>query len=152
MLSSPFLFPDSITSAGFQLTEIRILIPSIEQQQQQKAGLKGFSNAEAWEVLEIDFFCLCAWPLPTKGSTVALPFPVSVSGGSQSDLERSWGSGGLFWNPEMSVIRSLAQHCLFRAPSACFTWWHRQEVAGGFHIAVPVAGCGLVLVHAQLPC
>lgn len=64
-----------------------------------------------------------------KERITTLPFPISIRGGSQSDLERSWGSGGLSSDPEMSVIHSFIPLCLFRAPSACFTWWHCKEVA-----------------------
>lgn len=89
-----------------------------------------------------------------KERITALPFPISVRGGSQSDLERSWGSGGLSSDPEMSVIHSFIPLCLFRAPSAYFTWWHRQEVAGGCCTAMPMLlvqfafdTCSVLCVH-----
>lgn len=70
-----------------------------------------------------------------KESIVALPFPISVRGGSQSGLERSGGSGG-----------SLIPLCLFRAPSASFTWGRCQEVAGGF--CTVVACCSVLVLDA----
>lgn len=106
--------------------------------------MTGFSNPEVWEMLGRLLPCCCLSPALThpKDSSTALPLAISAAGGSQSDLERSRGSGDLPLDPEMSGIPSLIPLCLFRAPRAAFTWWHCQEAAGGFSTAVPVTGSG----------
>lgn len=106
--------------------------------------MTGFSNPEVWEMLGRLLPCCCLSPALThpKDSSTALPLAISAAGGSQSDLERSRGSGDLPSDPEMSGIPSLIPLCLFRAPRAAFTWWHCQEAAGGFSTAVPVTGSG----------
>ena len=96
---------------------------TMKKKQKGKTGLTGFSNAEVCGVLEICFSFSPSASLalrPCEESIIALPFPASARGGSQSDLERSRGSGGLPSVPETSGTRSLALLCLFRRPSACF--------------------------------
>lgn len=81
-----------------------------------EAGLTGFSNPEDCEVLErFSLVPVCLHRALTHPKDSSTASAISAGGGSQSDLERSRGSGDLPSDPEMSGIPSLIPLCLIRA-------------------------------------